>query len=159
MDFVDVSQFKVVNMNRFSTLKIKLNGDEFLDLPLSESEDYINNLFKCSFKAPSVYYKVTVELAEPNIDDFEVICDSLSAAVFRLNMDTTAERTDAERQTLLNKLPSNRWVLKKVFAERVHCNATTLLRAANYGWRNRNINLTIDTVDGDFKYELIGAAE
>lgn len=156
MEFVDVSQFKVVNMNRFSTLKIKLNGDEFLDQPLSESEQYIQGLFKCSFKAPSVYYKVTVSLEEPTLEDFEVICESLAAATFRLNMNTDTVRTDSEKQTLLNKLPSSRWTLKKVFADRVHCDVTTLLRAANYGWRNRNLNLTIETADGQYKYELIG---
>lgn len=156
MEFVDVSQFKVVNMNRFSTFKIKMDGDEFLDMPLSESTQYINDLFKCSFKAPSVYYKVTVKLTEPTYEDFEVICEALSAAVFRLNMVPEVVRTNEEKQLLLNKLPSNRWTLKKQFADLVHCDVTTLIRAANVGWRNRNLNLTIVTTDGQYKYSLIG---
>lgn len=156
MEFVDVSQFKVVNMNRFSTFKIKMDGDEFLDMPLSESTQYIDNLFKCSFKAPSVYYKVTVKLAEPTYEDFEVICEALSAAVFRLNMVPEVVRTNEEKQLLLNKLPSNRWTLKKQFADQVHCDVTTLIRAANVGWRNRNLNLTITTTDEQYKYSLIG---
>ena len=127
MEFVDVSQFKIVNMNRFSTLKMKMDGDAFLDSPLSESEQYIDNLFKCTFKAPSVYYKVVVTLAEPTLEDFEAICDAVSAAAFRLNMKQDIVRTDEDKRLLLNKLPSNRWTLKKQFADRVHCDTAILM--------------------------------
>lgn len=156
MEFVDISQCKIVNMNRFSTLKTKLDGDAYLDAPLSESAAYIQGLLQCSYRTPSVVYKVTVSLQEPNLDDFEVICDNVVAAIFRNNA-TAVERAPEDLKMVLNKLPSNRWVLKKQFAERVHCDTMTLLFAARHEWKNRNLNIFIQTSDGTFKYELIGA--
>ena len=159
MEFVDVSQYKIVNMNRFSTLKIKLDGDKYLDAPISEGSEYLHKLLACSYKTPSVVYRVTVQLANPNIDDFEIICESVAAAIFQNNMIEDKPRTDEEKKYVLNKLPSNRWVLKPMFADRVHCDTTTLLRAAHVGWRNRNLNIFIETSDGQFKYELIGVEQ
>jgi len=159
MEFVDVSQYKIVNMNRFSTLKIKLDGDAYLDAPLSEGRSYLQKLLACSYKTPSVVYRVTVNLTDPNVDDFEIICESVISAIFQNNMVEEKVRTDEEKKFVLNKLPSNRWVLKPMFADRVHCDITTLLRAAQVGWRNRNLNVFISTADGQLKYELIGAEE
>lgn len=159
MEFVDVSQYKIVNMNRFSTLKVKLDGDEYLDLPCSESSEFLHKLLKCNYRTPSVVYRIKVTLKEPTLDDFEVICDNVVAAIFRDNMDESKVRTDEEKKYVLNKLPSNRWVLKPQFAHRVHCDNITLIHAAQVGWRNRNLNIYIDTTDGQYKYELIGAEE
>lgn len=160
MEFVDVSQYKIVSINhRFSTLKLKLDGDKYLDSPLSESADYLHKLLLCSYKTPSVVYRVTVQLKEPTLEDFELICENVVAAIFTNNMREDVQRTDSEKKLLMNKLPSNRWVLKPCFADRVHCDTTTLLRAAHVGWRNRNINIFIQTADDQFKFELIGAAQ
>lgn len=159
MEFVDVSQFKVVKMNRFSTLKITFDGDVYLDSPVSESSVFIHNLLRCSYRTPSVVYQVKVSLKDPVYQDFELICENVVAAIFTNNMVTDVRRTDDDKRLLLNKLPSNRWVLKKQFADRVHCDVTTLLKVADYGWRNRNLNIFIETTDGEFKYELIGAEE
>lgn len=159
MKFVDVSQYKIVNMNKFATLKIKLDGDKYLDSPISESSNYLHEKMRCHFKTPSVVYEVVVTLVNPTIDDFEVICENVVSAVFANNMDEQKVRTDEEKKYVLNKLPSNRWVLKPYFANQVHCDTTTLLRAAQVGWRNRNINIFIRTSDDQFKYELIGEAE
>lgn len=159
MEFVDISQCKIVNMNRFSTLKTKFNGDEYLDSPITESSVYIQNLLRCNYRTPSVVYRVTVELAEPNLDDFEIICDNVVSAIFRNNAITEQERSDEDLKMVLNKLPSNRWVLKRQFADRVHCDNQVLLFAAKHGWKNRNLNIFIQTSDESFKYELIGGAE
>lgn len=159
MEFVDISQCKIVNMNRFSTLKTRFNGDEYLDAPISESSVYIQNLLHCSYRTPSVVYRVTVELAEPTLDDFETICENVVSAIFRNNAVSEVERSDDDLKLVLNKLPSNRWVLKRQFADRVHCDTQTLLFAARHGWKNRNLNILIETSDATFKYELIGAAE
>lgn len=159
MEFVDVSQFKIVKMSRFSTFKIRFDGDAYLDSPISESADFLRRLLRCTFKTPSVLYKVVVTLKEPTFADFELICENLVAAIFTDNMVHTTKRDDNEKRLLLNKLPSGRWTLKKQFADRVHCDVTTLLRVADYGWRNRNLNILIETSDGAYKYELIGAEE
>lgn len=160
MEFVDVSQYKIVNINhRYSTLKLKLDGDKYLDSPISESAEYLHNLLLCSYKTPSVVYRVAVKLEEPSFEDFELICENVVAAIFTNNMREDVQRTDGEKKLLMNKLPSNRWVLKPCFADRVHCDTTTLLRVAHVGWRNRNINIFIQTTDDQFKFELIGAAE
>lgn len=155
MEFVDVSQCKIVNMNRFSTFKIKLDGDEYLDSPVSESSQYIRNLLRCSFKTPSVVYRISVQLEEPTLDDFEVICENVVAAIFTNNIREDVLRTEEELKFVLNKLPSNRWVLKQPFVNRVNCDVTTLLHAAKHGWHNRNLNIFIETTSGEFKYELI----
>lgn len=157
MEFVDVSQYKIVTMKRFSTLKIKLDGDRYLDAPLSEGRAYLDELLRCSYRTPSVLYKIVVTLDDPNLDDFEIVCENIVAAIFQNNMNPDVERTDEEKKFVLNKLPSNRWVLKPGFAARVHCDTMTLLRAAQVGWRNRNLNITIATADDSFRYELIGA--
>ena len=156
MEFVDISQCKVVNMNRFSTLKIKFDGDAYLDSPISESSVYISNLLHCSYRTPSVIYRITVELTDPTVEDFETICDNVVSAIFRNNAIGNQERSDDDLKLVLNKLPSNRWVLKRQFAERVHCDNATLLYAARHGWKNRNLNIFIQTSDEAFKYELIG---
>lgn len=159
MNFVDVSQYKIVNMNRFSTLRIKLDGDKYLDAPISEGSKYMQSLLNCTFRTPSVVYRVKVDLKEPTFDDFEIICDNLVAAIFRQNAKEDVLRTDDELRYVLNKLPSNRWTLKQQFAAQVHCDTSTLLRVAHFGWRNRNLNIFIETTDGQYKYELIGESK
>lgn len=158
MEFLDVSQFKVVSMNRYSTFKIKVNGDEYLDLPISDSSKYIDKTLTCTFKAPSVLYSIVVSLDNPTLEDFEVICENWVTHIFDANC-TDATRTDAERAQFLNKLPSNRWILRPAIRDRIHCPLMTLMRTTQFKWRNRNINIKIRTADDQFQFELIGAEE
>lgn len=155
MEFVDVSQFKIVTMRRYSTLKLVVDGDRYLDLSVREGLRYIEKLMSVNFKSPSVYYQITLKLNSDELDDFETICENIVSAIFRHNC-LDEKRSEKDKKLVLNKLPSNNWALKLNFVNRVNCDDATLFYVADHLYRNRNIFISIDTENGHFKYELIG---
>ena len=108
MDFVDVSQFKIVSMRRFSTLRIVFDGDEYLGMTLEDAAQSVANLLRVTYKSPSVFYNITVNnAADFTLDDFELVCENLISAIFRRNA-LVDVRDEVDKERILNVLPRNR---------------------------------------------------
>ncbi len=158
MDFVDLAAMKITTVNRYSTIKVPFKADRFLDAKVSEGAEYIDSLLKVRFRSPSVLYRVDISGEELETEDFEYICETLVAEILRHNS-IEEERTDRELLSILNLLPGHRWLLKHEMRTRVNADVSTLVYVAKHYYRNRNINIVIETVDGKFKYELIGPGD
>lgn len=154
MDFIDFSQLKVVDINRFSTLRLEFNADTYLDATMEKGAEYIASLLKVNYKSSAVFYSISIN-GKMTEDDFIYLCETLSASILRHN--TYIDKRDTqELSKILNILPKNKWMLKKQFTSRINSDMTTLLNCAYHLYRNRYVNINIDTADGEFKYQLIG---
>lgn len=106
MNFVDVSQFKIVEMRRFSTLRLSIDADKYLDASLEDSAQYLQSLLRVNYKSPSVFYNVSIKGDELSEEDFELICENLVSIIFRHNA-LVDVRSEAEKESVLNALPGN----------------------------------------------------
>jgi hypothetical protein len=108
MIFFDLKQFKAVEMNRYSTLKVKLDANKYLDMPLSDGVKYIQKVLSVNYKSPAVLTQITIINFEGcSEEDFVTICDNVASALV-LHNSTGVLRTEEEKKKVMNKLPSNR---------------------------------------------------
>lgn len=155
MEFFDVSQFKIVSMKRFSTINLKMDGAKYLDLPIKDGAAYLIDLLKVRYKSPSVFYNIVVKMDDSmDEEEFIMICENFVSAIFHSNRNDVL-RTEADRKRILNKLPSG-WSVRRCITDRINCDTATLLHVSENEWKNRNINIAINSADGHFKYQLIG---
>lgn len=160
MKFIDLSQYKITEMKRYSTMRLILKADKYLNSSLKDASDYMDSLFKVRYKSPSVYYDISIDAkdTELSLDDFQYLCEAFLSAIFRKNA-LLDKRPIKDKQHILNILPGNRWALKGNFMDQINVDMSTMLFAADHLYWNRNINVHIESSDGQFKYDLIKTYE
>lgn len=166
MEFLDLKTIRVVDVSKYTTYKVVINAEEILSCPYSEVAKKLESYFNVNFEDKNVFFKIKLNGLTPAAkaeefnaeDDFEVLCDLISSTVLFLNR-TTEERTPEEKSKIMNTLPGKRWTMPLFVAERLNINYNILRQCGDFHFKNKAINIQIESDKKEFLYFFINEKE
>ena len=54
MEFIDLKDLSIVDIDQYVTLELHIDGAKLLDMPLSKAQDYMRNVMRINYKNENV---------------------------------------------------------------------------------------------------------
>lgn len=161
MNFLDLKNLTIADKNDFVSLKVIVDGEKLLDMPLSESPAYLKKIFNINYKGSSVFIDVVIKnliIAEDTVDtkeyEFEILCEMIVPTILNRNK-TNKERQEKEKNKIMNKLPSGLWNISPSVTNRINAPISVIRQCGDYKMVNKEINIEIHTENNELLYRFI----
>ena len=159
MKFLDLKQLQIIETEEYSTLNLTFDAGKILEMPLKMARDFIDQNLRVNFKNRYVFINVNVshlnaEEEEFEEAEFEAVVNIVLNRIIDRNL-TLIERTEKEKNKIMNRLTSGAWIVSSALGKEVSMNTALLRKCGDFKPVNKGLNIHITLTDGDLLYRLL----
>jgi len=159
MKFFDFKTLKIIDLDKYVTLHIDFDLSKYLDMPLSESYKYLEEILKVNYRTNSVFIDIELlDCENYTEDDFIEVCDNLVGAILRRNS-LIQDRSEEAKKKIMNILPRGKRKIPMSLCDCIKCSVIYLQKAAEKEYYNRNLNIKVSTEDSQYNYTFLNSGE
>ena len=159
MKFLDLKQLQIIDVEEYSVLNLTFDASKILDMPLKMARDFIDQNLRINFKNRYVFVNIDVshlnaEESEFEEAEFEAVVNIILNRIIERNL-TNVERTEKEKNKIMNRLTSGAWIVSSALGKEVSMNTALLRKCGDFKPVNKGLNIHITLTDGDLLYRLL----
>lgn len=159
MKFLDLKQLQIIDVEEYSVLNLTFDASKILDMPLKMARDFIDQNLRINFKNRYVFVNIDVShlnAEEPEFEEaeFEAVVNILLNRIIERNL-TNVERTEKEKNKIMNRLTSGAWIVSSALGKEVSLNTALLRKCGDLKPANKGLNIHITLTDSDLLYRLL----
>lgn len=159
MKFLDLKQLQIIDVEEYSVLNLTFDASKILDMPLKMARDFIDQNLRINFKNRYVFVNIDVShlnTEEPEFEEaeFEAVVNILLNRIIERNL-TNVERTEKEKNKIMNRLTSGAWIVSSALGKEVSLNTALLRKCGDFKPANKGLNIHITLTDSDLLYRLL----